>query len=71
MVKTEEYLKGKEFSMETLRTAYEEILPKEMVRKSDFRASAEYRLHLSKVLMKRALTLCRKRLSGVKVYGQY
>ena len=64
VVKTEEYLKGKEFNMETLRTAYEEILPKEMVRKSDFRASAEYRLHLSKVLMKRALTLCRERLGG-------
>ena len=64
-LKTEEYLRGKEFTEEVIRTAYTEILPREMVRKSDFRASGEYRLHLSKVLMKRVLLLCKNRLSGV------
>lgn len=62
--KTEEFLKGKEFSIETIRQAYNEILPKEMVRKSDYRASAEYRLDMSKVMMKRALLKSKSRIEG-------
>ncbi len=60
--RTEGFLRGKEFSKEVIRQAYNEVLPKEMKRKSDFRASGEYRLHLSKVLMKRALYLAKAKI---------
>ncbi len=59
--KTEEFLRGKEFSEETIRAAYS-ILESEMTRISDYRAPAEYRLDLSKVLMKRCLFLIKSRL---------
>ena len=62
--KTEEFLKGKEFSLEVLRQAYNEVLPTEMFRKSDFRASGEYRMDLSKVLMKRVLLKAKSRIEG-------
>ena len=62
--KTEEFLKGKEFSLEVIRQAYNEVLPTEMVRKSDFRASGEYRMDLSKVLMKRVLLKAKSRIEG-------
>lgn len=60
--KTEEFLKGKEFSVDTIREAYNKVLPAEIVRKSDFRASGEYRLDLSKVLMKRTLLQAKSRI---------
>ncbi len=60
--KTEEYLRGRELSEETIHGAYS-VLESEMKRISDYRAPAEYRLDLSKVLMKRALLLIRDRLS--------
>ncbi len=60
--KTEEFLKGKEFSVDIIREAYNKVLPAEMVRKSDFRASGEYRLDLSKVLMKRTLLQAKSRI---------
>jgi len=62
--KTEDFLKGKEFSLEVIRQAYNEVLPEEMKRKSDFRASAEYRLDMSKVMMKRALLKAKSRIEG-------
>lgn len=60
--KTEKFLKGKEFSVDIIREAYNKVLPTEMVRKSDFRASGEYRLDLSKVLMKRTLLQAKSRI---------
>ena len=63
-VKTESFLKGKEFSLENIRKAYNEVLPTEMSRISDYRASAEYRLDLSKVLMKRALLRAKERIES-------
>jgi len=62
--KTEDFLKGKEFSLDVIRQAYNEVLPTEMKRKSDFRASAEYRLDMSKVMMKRALLKAKSRIEG-------
>lgn len=53
---TESFLKGRVFSEELLREASESVLPKEMVRYTGRRASAEYRLHLSKVILRRILT---------------
>lgn len=53
---TESFLKGKKFEKDILREASENILPKEMVRYTGRRASAEYRLHLSKVILRRVLT---------------
>jgi carbon-monoxide dehydrogenase medium subunit len=64
VTKTEEFLKGKVFSEEVLDRVCEEILPREMRRISDYRASAEYRLELSKVLMKKALLLIKERIKG-------
>lgn len=52
---TESFLKGKEFKEDVLREASENILPKEMVRYTGRRATAEYRLHLSKVILRRTL----------------
>jgi len=52
------------FSEEVLDRVCEEILPREMRRISDYRASAEYRLELSKVLMKKALLLIKERIKG-------
>ncbi len=49
----EQYLAGKYASTETLEDAVS-VLMKNMIRKGDFRASGEYREHLSKVLFKRA-----------------
>ncbi|RLG78625.1 MAG: molybdopterin dehydrogenase [Thermoprotei archaeon] len=62
--KTEEFLRGKEFSEELIREAYTRVLPTEMRRISDYRASAEYRLDLSKILMKRVLLKIRERVGG-------
>jgi len=64
---TEEFLKGKVFTDEVIEEAMNRILPQEMKRKSDFRATAEYRLHLSKILMKRALYLAKARILGERI----
>jgi len=61
--KTEEFLRGKELSLETIREAYN-VLEKEMTRISDYRAPAEYRVDLSKFLMKRCLLLIKSRIEG-------
>ena len=60
--KTEEALRGKEFNLELISETVNEVLPKEMVRISDYRATAEYRLHLSKVLLKRVLQRIKERI---------
>ena len=60
--KVEDFLKGKEFSDDTISIAVNEVLPKEMSRISDYRASAEYRLYLSKVFLRRALFKIRDRI---------
>lgn len=62
--RTEEFLRGKEFSDELIKQALNDVLPKEMKRISDYRASAEYRLELSKVLLRRALLKIRLRIKG-------
>ncbi|MCD6428248.1 MAG: FAD binding domain-containing protein [Desulfurococcales archaeon] len=62
--KTEEFLKGKRLSGDIIRDACSKVLPKEMKRISDYRASAEYRLDLSKVLLKRALLKIKSRVGG-------
>ncbi len=62
--KTEEFLRGKEFTEDTVRKAVDEVLPTEMIRIDDYRASAEYRLELSKVLLRRVLFKIKERLGG-------
>ncbi len=59
--KTEEFLKGKEFSIDTIHESFK-VMENEMTRISDYRAPAEYRLDLSKVLMKRCLLLIKSRV---------
>ncbi|MEO3992707.1 MAG: FAD binding domain-containing protein [Desulfurococcaceae archaeon TW002] len=61
---TEESLRGRELSEENIDRAVYEVLPKEMRRISDYRASAEYRIHLSQVLLKRALLEVGRRIRG-------
>ena len=62
--KVEEYLINKDFSEELLRKASEEILPQEMVRVSDWWTNAEYRLEMSKVVLRRNLLRTYKRIKG-------
>ena len=61
--KTEEFLRGKRLSDEVIRESYR-VLESEMRRISDYRAPAEYRIDLSKVLMKRCLYLIKSRIMG-------
>ncbi len=62
--KTEEFLKGKEFSEELLERAAEEVLTKEMIRVTDWWTTAEYRMDMSKVVLKRNLLRAYKRIKG-------
>jgi carbon-monoxide dehydrogenase medium subunit len=61
---TEEFLKGKNFSEELIREAAEEVLPKEMKRISDWWTTAEYRLDMSKVVLRRNLLRTYERIRG-------
>ncbi len=61
--KTEEYLRGRVLDSETIEGMYR-VLESEMKRITDYRAPAEYRLDLSKVLLKRALYLIKERIGG-------
>lgn len=58
----EEFLRGKSFSEQVLNDAIENVLFKEMVRISDYRASSDYRLYLSGVLLKRSLLKVKERI---------
>ena len=62
--KTEEFLRSRRLNEDVIKSVCSEILPKEMKRISDYRASAEYRLELSKVLLKRALLRIKSRIRG-------
>jgi len=63
-VKTEEFLRGKRFSSEVVEEAAEKILPSEMTRVTDWWTTAEYRLEMSKVSLKRGLKLAYERIRG-------
>ncbi|MET1160846.1 MAG: FAD binding domain-containing protein [Thermoprotei archaeon] len=62
--KVEEFLRGKKFSEELLREAAEKVLPTEMVRISDWWTNAEYRLEMSKVVLRRNLLRIYERIRG-------
>ncbi|WP_148677130.1 FAD binding domain-containing protein [Staphylothermus hellenicus] len=62
--KSEEFLKGKEFSEEILEKVAEEVLPTEMERVTDWWTNAEYRMDMSKVVLKRNLLRAYKRIKG-------
>lgn len=53
--KTEEFLKGREFSEDIIIEAVEKILPQEISRLSDWWTSAEYRFEMSKIVLRRNL----------------
>ncbi|MDG7050849.1 MAG: FAD binding domain-containing protein [Nitrososphaerota archaeon] len=59
--KTEEYLRGKRIENETIARA-QEVLDSEVQLSSDFRASAEYRKSLDKVILARLINNCRDRI---------
>ncbi len=61
---TERMLRGRKVNESDISEVIEEYLPKEMRRKSDYRASAEFRLHISKVLARRAILLSYTRIKG-------
>jgi len=61
--KTEEYLRGKEYSAKTVEGALS-ILGSELNLTSDYRASKEYREDMAKVLFKRALDRCVEKIRG-------
>lgn len=58
----EAYLKGREFNEEVLEKASHEVLPKIMHRVSDWWTTAEYRLEMSKVILKRGLLKAKERI---------
>jgi carbon-monoxide dehydrogenase medium subunit len=60
---TEGFLAGKKLSAETLASA-QDRLSSELLLKTDFRASGEYRTDIAKVYLKRLLELCAARIRG-------
>lgn len=60
--KTEEFLRGRDFSEEIIVEAAEKVLPTEMKRVTDWWTNAEYRLDMSKIVLKRNLLRCAKRI---------
>ncbi len=60
--KTEEFLRGKELSEEVLEEAAENVLPTEMVRITDWWTTAEYRMDMSKVVLKRNILKAAERI---------
>mgnify|MGYP000111886533 CR=1 FL=1 len=61
---TEKGLKGVPLRDEAVGEVINEHLPREMRRKSDYRASGAYRLHVSKVLARRAVLTAGRRAVG-------
>ena len=62
--KTEEFLRGKKLSLEVLEEAAEKVLPTEMVRVTDWWTTAEYRMDMSKVVLKRNILRAAERIRG-------
>ncbi|MEM0377792.1 MAG: xanthine dehydrogenase family protein subunit M [Thermosphaera sp.] len=58
----EDFLRNREFSEEIIEKASEEVLPASMKRISDWWTSAEYRLDMSKVSLKRGLLRSKTRI---------
>lgn len=68
--KTEKFLKGKKINEETLNEACK-ILETEISPISDLRSSKEYRIHMAKVMLKRALEKAVSRYyKGIPHYGE-
>ncbi|WP_434731591.1 FAD binding domain-containing protein [Thermogladius sp. KZ2Tp1] len=65
-LKTEEFLRGKSFTNDLLEEAAEKVLPSEMSRVTDWWTTADYRLEMSKVSLKRGLKLAYERVKGVR-----
>lgn len=65
--RVEEFLRGRELSEENLAKAAEEILPSEMARVDDWWTTAEYRLEMSKTILKRGIDLASRRARGERV----
>jgi carbon-monoxide dehydrogenase medium subunit len=61
---TEKFLRGRMLDEETLLRA-QEVLHQELSLTSDFRASADYRREVQKVLLKRLLNYCKRRIMEV------
>lgn len=64
LIGVEEYLRNKKFSIEEINKVSEEILPREIVRVSDWWTTAEYRLEMSKVVLRRNLIRSYERIKG-------
>jgi len=60
----EDYLRNQLFSQELVDKVVEEILPREMKRVSDWWTTGEYRLEMSKVVLRRNLYKTRERVYG-------
>ncbi|MCS7127964.1 MAG: FAD binding domain-containing protein [Sulfolobales archaeon] len=66
--RTEEFLIGRRFSEDTIAES-SKVLELEMTRLSDYRAPAEYRLSLSKTLLKKCLLLVSQRIKEELMHG--
>ncbi|MGC8982237.1 MAG: FAD binding domain-containing protein [Desulfurococcaceae archaeon] len=60
----EDFLRGKVFTEELVTRAAEEVLPRVMEKYTDWWTTAEYRLEMSKVTLKRTLLIAKKRIEG-------
>lgn len=60
----EAFLRGKHYSEELVEAAANDILPKVMERLTDWRATSEYRMEMSKVALKRCLHLTKSRVES-------
>ncbi len=61
---TEKFLRGKQLTLETIKEAAYNVLPKEMTRITDWWTTAEYRMDMSRVALKRALLKAAERIKG-------
>jgi len=58
----ENFLIGKTFSQDLIEKATEEVLPMYMERITDWWTTAEYRLDMSKIALRRGLLKCKTRI---------
>lgn len=61
---TEKFLRGKQLTIDTIKEAAYNVLPKEMTRVTDWWTTAEYRMDMSRVALKRALLKAAERIKG-------